>query len=371
MEEQHAARSLLELAALRGLPTFVRVPPKSIVIEEPLFPRNPSVLELASMQAPVISMMDLQLKGQGIDVMLHPVANPTIRFLELEQQDLKNLAVSGQVRLHWFKAGALSVRANALSREPRTLRCIRPAKQTDTENNQPASRLWSAITHGKGSHEYSFAIGDVYIHTVDAQAFRNLLFKPEDEDPHHLFDSAPAVFGVYSAARKYALELEAIPRSQAPRDKKRLEDVRQKVIKHLKGFGKPLKSGATQKQVLKFIDPKFSWGSGAGHKSFAEAASTIKGFYDKYAYENFVEDGLGLVIYITRWAIRQRFEAQQGKPGAIPLTMGRLRAQLEGHSFTGNAEIEAIASVIRWQGRKAKRKTASEKKPGPIRAQKR
>jgi hypothetical protein len=371
MEEQHAAKSLFELAAQRGIPAFVRVPPKSIVIEEPLFPRNPSVLELASMQAPMISMMDRQLKDQGIDVMLHPVANPAIRFLELEPQDLKTLAVSGQVRLHWFKAGALSVRANALSREPRTLRCIRPAKQTDTENNQPASRLWSAITHDKGSHEYSFAISDAYIQTVDAQAFKHVLFKPEIEDPHHLFDSAPAVFGVYSAARKYALELEAIPRSQAPRDKKRLEEVRQKVIKHLAGFGRPLESEATQTQVLKFIDPKFSWGSGAGHKSFAEAASTIQGFYDKYAYENFVGEGLGLIIYLAERVIAQRFEERQGKRGPIPLTEGSVHAQLRRLNFTGNAEIEAIAAVIRWEGPKAKRKTESERRPGPVRAQKR
>jgi hypothetical protein len=115
---------------------------------------------------------------------------------------------------------------------------------------------------------------------------------------------------------------------------------------------------------LKFIDPKFSWGSGAGHKSFAEAASAIEGFYEKYAYENFVKEGLGLILYIAKRVIAQRVEERQGKPSAIPLTKGSVHAQLRRHNFTGNAEIEAIAAVILWQGQKAKRKTQSEKRPG-------
>lgn len=363
MEEKAATKALFEHIASKQLTAFVRVPVQSIVVEQPRLFIQPveTFGDAAGGGVPIVTMMDRRAKAHGVDLIERPVAKPLVRFLELDAADLQTLATSGRVRRHWFKARALEARGDGWQIEPRTLRCILPAQHTEADDNHVAQKLRAAISYDP-TLEHSFSVADVYLRSSDVVELKHVRFKPEDEDPHRLFEAAPAVFGVYSAARRYALELGAIPRTQARQDRERLEETRQKVISHLSSFGKPLALSSIQKQALKFIDPKFAWGSGAEHKSFAEAASAIADFHQKYAYENFVGDGLGLILYVAKRALALQFDAQQGKPGALAPSMSSLRAQLEALNFTGQAEIEAIAAIIRWRGPKAKRKTPTEKK---------
>src|SRR5688572_4067301 len=84
MEQSQAAKVLLEQAAQRALIAFVRVPSRSVVIEEkPLFPlRSPSFLAMARMEVPIISAAHRKEKNAGGDVIEHPVEKPLIGLLE-------------------------------------------------------------------------------------------------------------------------------------------------------------------------------------------------------------------------------------------------------------------------------------------------
>lgn len=293
-----------------------------------------------------------------------PVERPLIRFLELETADLQSLAISGEVSRHWFRGRAIELGESGVAIESAALRCIRPALTSDSEGNRLAKRPSSAIAFD-AECEYSYGIDDVFIKSTDASALKHEIFKPE-VDPHHLFESAPAVFGLYSAAKKFSWELAELPRGRAPIDKARMNELKGRVFKHFDSFGKPYKSAGVKEQAFKFIDPKHPWGKGASRGgSFEEAASAIDHFYEKYAYENFVNDCLGLIIYIARWTIAERFELRSSGKDEAELKPGVVHRKLIKHNFSGMGEIEAIASIILWQGLKPPRRTPSEKKPGP------
>ena len=312
------------------------------------------------------------LKNKGGDVMDHPVAKPHIRFLELEPADLESMESTGYAKRHWFRSSGGSIgsaESQSMVLEPSALRCIRPALAADSESNQVAHRIRSAITFDT-NFVYDFTVNDVYVRAVDAYALKHILFRPEDNDPHRFFDSAPAVYHLYSAARKYTGQLEKLPRGRSRIDQKRLRELKCEVLEYLEKFGGPFVGSIQKKeQIFKFIDPKYPWGQGAPRKPFSEAISAIKDFKEKYAYESFVTDGFGLIIYVTRWAIAQRFKSQRA--GGAMLTEGNVQLQLMKHNFSGIGEIEAVTSIIFLQGQKAKRKTVSEKKPGPSRPAKR
>ena len=372
MEEGQAAKILLQHSAQRGVIAFVRTPPHTIVLEQALLTPAPSAMSLARMEVPMMTGALQMLKSRGGDVMDHPVAKPQIRLLELEPADLESMKSTGYAKRHWFRSRGISsgsAESQSMVLEPKALRCIRPALTTDGESNQVARRIVSAITFDT-DFVYDFTVKDVYVRSADAYALKHIVFRPEDSDPHRMFDSAPAVYQLYSAARKYTGKLEKLPRGRSRIDQERLLELKQEVFEYLERFGEPFVNNIQKEQIFRFIDPKHPWGRGAPRKPFSEAIATIRGFDEKYAYENFVTDGLGLIIYITRWAIAQRFKLQRAG-STRALTAGSVQNQLVKHNFSGSAEIETVASMILWQGKKPKRKTASEKRPEPYQSPKR
>jgi hypothetical protein len=263
------------------------------------------------------------------------------------------LVDSGRAKPHWYTQRGISIDSIGLEPaivEPPRLRCIRPVRD--------ANRLVSALEFNP-DYCFEFEVLDTYLMSVDAEALHHVTFKPDNEDPHNLFHHTPAVFHLYSTAREFSGVLKGLSRGRSQVKRDRLEEVKKLVFERLGVFGKPFATKSSKEIAFRFLDPHWHWGQGAPRKgTFAEAASKIRQFEARFRWENFVAEGMGIILYVARWARVRRARLAGETPSRV-LSLSAIRGELEKRNFSGEDELAAVASIIHWQSSGTVKPTAS------------
>jgi hypothetical protein len=177
-----------------------------------------------------------------------------------------------------------------------------------------------------------------------------------DRDPFGIRRSAPAVFHLLRVGREYHDALEV-----------RARNAKDRVHAALAAFGKPFDSKSARTHALKVIDPHFRFGRGdASRPPFDAATLSDPDFILRYLREEWIGRELGLLVLTTHWYTERILTDTPREQGDGRLS-DDLKVALRRHGFWGAAELSAFAKIVMWRGPRRRKKTSSEKKPGPYR----
>lgn len=203
--------------------------------------------------------------------------------------------------------------------------CPAPPESEAEKKRQRVRRIWL-----KAAPEDVYVDENIVALLTDPQASSR-------DDPFHHRDRAPGVYVLYCAARDYRTALET--------KQVTFEKVQAKVAKQL-----PMLSDDDVPYVVKFINPGYRRNSGIPKPEQRQLDQDIiksPDFIAKYKSARFINDSLGLVLYVTdRWldSYTKFKEGITEKPQGI----WDLRENFRKLGFYEN-ELEALILLILWR----------------------
>lgn len=371
MDERRGVSTILEFSAEQALTAYVRVPNEMVVVEEShLFP-VPTAADYRNGKVPAVSLSMRRKILRGQEVIERPVEMPYARFLELEPTDLVELLETGSIRRHWFRAGVLCAARNgaieslASSRKPR---CVRPALAAYGVAEEGYLPPYAALEFDK-RYELAIVPRDIFLQASDAELLKHQQFRPDDKDPYRLFDSAPAAFHIYSAAKKYFPALQSLSRGRSRLDKERREAVMKEVLAYFDRCELFADDPKLRLCAYWVIDPHHIWTQGARIEQRKMSEVLAERLGEKHSRENFVTDALDLFIRIAKDSIIRRAERESLGEAKDLGARDFVKSRLTKDGFGGVKRVESLATIILWQGErrkatvtaKVKRKTESIK----------
>jgi hypothetical protein len=285
-----------------------------------------------------------------------PKGHQEIEYLALEPEDIAHIEQNGHVEVRWFIAGLRlhhEVTKRSLGFYEETHLSGHLYLRRSSITGRRVEQLIDQLVFTYPSVALRVEVDDIYVDesrlsAVDAPAKPSM----EDEDPHRLFDRAPGVHTLYSAARHFHMPKSA---SNPKRDD---------ILRWLRTHGaKKLYNSTVAKQAAKFANPRYRRGSGItkrDQKPFDAHLLTDVVFKAKYCQESFVKEPLAIILHATDWwisLIAQNAE-QSSSLNAIKMLslVAQLRDQLRKWGFSGVDERERLVDIIIWPERIARLK---------------
>lgn len=344
LDDSEIAQMVLREAASSGVDVYVLVPPRMVVIEryELFESRRGDRYELSRSY----NTSELRRRGETID---EAVIRKDIRFLELAPEAVRNFAESLAGVHHWFQGGAIcSGEQGELvkSRPWATVRCVRPSEliqKTFFRPRHPLDRILPPPLVYAAEHELRFGIDSLF---VDARGVKELkavvLRNFEDDDRHNLSKDMPALLYLYRAAMKFSGPLSALTRGNAPKDKERLSEVKQRVGMFLAKYGRPFHTLEACKVSFRVIDPEHVWRRGPASTSFEAGCLSFPDIEQQFESELYVTKALRVLIMMAREIIRAR-----GQPRHWSTTHADTMTKLQEMGFKGEPQQQILARILR------------------------
>lgn len=359
---EEASGFLSQKVREHGLKVFVRKPAGASVFENG-FPRHgPQFMHfLSAMPFPVGRIKEeiakAKLQGHVID---YGMEEPEIRFLELDEEHVLEIASKKVTKVHWFVGDALravkrdapATATSGLIKVPPCLRCLRPSNDF---GEMLERRDFGGALKYEAKFRYEFRIHDIFVHASDLGLLRFVTHKPSTHgDPFGLHDKSFAVRLAYRAAKKFHVSL-------LNRTKKKVD-----VIQWLneQSSKSPYTTKYVADQIFKYLNPYHH--RGIGSKVLPWDREALRTFRDQHPKERYISDGLALIISASIWWSKEHDRYVRGERPNAPPTK-EVSDKLRHYGFSGNDEIRAILEVIRGTRSNAmgkpKAKTESEKRP--------
>lgn len=344
LADTEIAQMVLREAASSHADVYLRVPPRMVVIERyELFQSRPDDrYELSRFY----NTSELRRTGEVID---EAVIRKDIRYLELAPEAVRDFAESLAGAHHWFQRGALCSggKSELLKSRPwATLRCVRPAdlvQKTFFRPRHPVDMIFPAPLVYAAEHELRFGIDSLYIDVRSVDELRAVVSRNlEDDDPHSLSQEMPALLHLYRAAMTFSAPLSALVRGNAPKDKERLTEAKQKVGLFLARYGRPFHTLEARKVSFRVIDPKHSWGRGPASTSFQAAYLSFPDIEQQFEGELFVTKPLRILIMMAREIVRSR-----GQPRHWSISHTETMTKLQQMGFKGEPLQQILARILR------------------------